>query len=87
MELLEILTFIFLFIIILEILPLIEFHLEDGISDSEAMKLIQNSYDINKPQESLNDSQNTNMYILDKENQNEPVDPFTYKLMNYEVNR
>lgn len=59
--------------------------MEDGISDSEAMKLILSSYDENKSKESLNNSQETNTYILDKENQEELVDPFTYKLVNYEV--
>lgn len=68
-----------------EILPLIEFQLEDNISDTEALKLIQNSYDENKLKESENKSQKMNTLILDEESQDQSVDPFTYKLMNFEV--
>lgn len=48
------------------------------------MKLIQNSYDESKPKESENKSQKINTLILNEENQDQSVDPFTYKLMNFE---
>jgi len=72
---------------ILEILPLIEFQLEDDISDSEALKLIQNAHDEeSKPKENQYVTQNINQLILDDEKQEQSsVDPFTHKLMNYEV--
>jgi intraflagellar transport protein 122 len=69
---------------LLEILPLIEFQLEDNISDNEALKLIQNSYDEHKPKES-EEKPYVDKFILDEENQDHLVDPFTYKLMNFEV--
>lgn len=68
-----------------EILPLIEFQLEENISDTEALKLIKNSYDESKPKESENNSQKINTLILNEEIQDQSVDPFTYKLMNFEV--
>jgi len=66
---------------------LIEFQLEDNISDIEALKLIQNSYN-NKLKESPKghrNSKNINTLILDEEIQDQSVDPFTYKLMDFEV--
>lgn len=66
-------------------MPLIEFQLEDNISDTEALKLIQNSHDESKSKESENKSQKMNTLILDEESQDLSVDPFTYKLMNFEV--
>lgn len=60
---------------------MIEFQLEDGISDNEALKLILSSKDESKSKE--NKSPNTNTFILDEESQT--VDPFTYKLINIEV--
>ncbi|XP_027848854.1 intraflagellar transport protein 122 homolog [Aphis gossypii] len=68
-----------------EILPLIEFQLEDSISDTEALKLIQSAYDGSKPKESEDKVNDVNKFILDEENQDQLVDPFTYKLMNYEL--
>jgi len=59
--------------------------LEDDISDTEALKLIQNSYNESKSLESKNEPQQTNTLILDEEIQDQSVDPFTYKLMNFEV--
>lgn len=72
----------------LDILPLIEFQLEDDISDADALILIHSSYDDeSKPKENQSTSQNINRLILDDERQDQSsVDPFTYKLMNYEVN-
>lgn len=64
---------------------MIEFQLEDNISDTEALKLIQNSYDKSNSKESENKLQKMNTLILDKESQDQSVDPFTYKLMNFEV--
>lgn len=64
---------------------MIEFQLEDDISDNEALKLIQSSNDENKSKENENKTQTTNTFILDEENQDQTVDPFTYKLMNLEV--
>lgn len=69
----------------LEILPLIEFQLEDDISDNEALKLIQSSSDENKSKENEKKSQNINTFVIDEESQDLTVDPFTYKLMNLEV--
>lgn len=69
---------------VLETLPLIEFQLEDGISDSEALKCIQSSYDGNQSIEDANRSQSVNTLILDEDNQ-EQTDPFTFKLVNSEV--
>lgn len=66
-------------------MPLIEFQLEDAISDNEALKLIQSSNDENKSKENENKSQNINTFILDEESQDQTVDPFTYKLVNLEV--
>lgn len=77
---------IFSHIFFSEILPLIEFQLESDISDSDAIKLILSSYDENKSKASQNKSQNINTLILDEENQDLTVDPFTFKLMNFEVN-
>lgn len=59
--------------------------MEDTISDTEALKLIQSSYDGSKPKESEDKLNDVNKFILDEENQDQLVDPFTYKLMNYEV--
>lgn len=77
------------FYIFLEILPLIEFYLEDNITDNDALKFIQNSYDEGKlKNESQNKSHNSNMLILDSNEENRDqsvVDPFAYKLMNLEV--
>lgn len=70
---------------LLEILPLIEFQLEDEISDTDALKLIQGFNDDEKPNERQDPSQNVNTFILDEESQDQSVDPFTYKLMNFEV--
>lgn len=64
---------------------MIEFQLEDDISDTDALKLIHSSYDDSKQKESKNTSHNSNTLILE-EKENLSVDPFTYKLMNYEVN-
>lgn len=64
---------------------MIEFQLEDDISDNEALKLIQSSNDENKLKETENKSQNTNTFILNEESQDQTVDPFTYKLMNSDV--
>lgn len=61
---------------------MIEFQLEDTISDTDALKLIQSSNDENKLKESQNISQSMNTLILDDEKQ---IDPFTYKLVNSEV--
>lgn len=66
-------------------MPLIEFQLEDGISDTDALKLIQSSYNENKSKESKILSQCINTLVLDEEIQEQSVDPFTYKLMNFEV--
>lgn len=66
-------------------MPLIEFQLEDNISDIDALKLIQSSNDEKKPNESQDLSQNVNTLILDEESQDQSVDPFTYILMNSEV--
>lgn len=59
--------------------------MEDGISDTDALKLIQSSYIEDKPKESKNPSQYVNTLVLDEEIQEQFVDPFTYKLMNFEV--
>jgi len=59
--------------------------LEENISDTEALKLIQNSCNESKPNESENKSQKMNTLILNEEIQDQSVDPFTYKLMNLEV--
>lgn len=59
--------------------------MEDSISDTEALKLIQSAYDGSKPKESEDKVNDVNKFILDEENQDQLVDPFTYKLMNYEV--
>lgn len=66
-------------------MPLIEFQLEDDISDAEALKLISSAYDENKIKENQNKSQDINTLILDEESQDQSIDPFTYKLMNFEV--
>lgn len=70
---------------LLEILPLIEFQLDEEISDTDALKLIQNSYNESKPKEFENNPQKMNTLILDEESQDQIVDPFTYKLINLEV--
>lgn len=72
-----------LYLYLTDILPLIEFQLEDNISDTEALKLIQCSNNISKSNESQNIPQNFNTLIIEEENQ---IDPFTHKLMNFEVN-
>lgn len=59
--------------------------MEDTISDIEALKLIQSSYDGSKLKESEDKLNDVNKFILDEENQDQLVDPFTFKLMNYEV--
>jgi len=59
--------------------------MEENISDTEALKLLQNSYDESKPKESENKFQKMNTLILNEEIQDQPVDPFTFKLMNFEV--
>lgn len=60
--------------------------MESDISDSDAIKLILSSYDENRSKASQNKPQNINTLILDEENQDLTVDPFTFKLMNFEVN-
>lgn len=64
---------------------MIEFQLEDDISDNEALKLIQSSNDERNLNENQDKSQNINTFILDEEIQDQTVDPFTYKLMNLKV--
>jgi len=59
--------------------------LEDNISDTEALKFIQYSYDESKLKESGDKSQKMNTLILNEESQDQSVDPFTYKLMDFEV--
>lgn len=59
--------------------------MEDTISDIEALKLIQSSYDGSKLKESEDKLNDVNKFILDEENQDQLVDTFTFKLMNYEV--
>lgn len=59
--------------------------MEDGISDTDALKLIQSSYNEKKSKESKNPSQCVDTLVLDEEIQDHSVDPFTYKLMNFEV--
>jgi hypothetical protein len=63
-------------------LPLIEFQLEDGISDLDALKLIHSSNHEKKSIENQDPSQNVNTLILDEESQDQSIDPFTYKLIN-----
>lgn len=66
-------------------MPLIEFQLEDGISDIDALKLIQSSNDEKKSNENQDPSQNVNTFILDEESQDQSIDPFTHKLISNEV--
>lgn len=68
---------------IAEILPLVEFTLEDGISDTEAIRLIEAPPKTSSPYEGwtqeISDTQQT--LKLDEESQ----DPFTNKLIDFEV--
>lgn len=64
---------------------MIEFQLEDDISDTDAFKLIQSSYNEAKTKESQNKSHNINTLILDEDGPDLSVDPFTCKLMKFEV--
>lgn len=64
--------------------------MEDNITDTDALKLIQSSYDGKKlKKDNQNKSQNSNMLILDADEEGQDqsvIDPFTYKLINFEVN-
>lgn len=55
------------------------------MSDTDAFKLIQSSYDENKSKECQNKSNNINTLILDEDSPDQSIDPFTFKLMNFEV--
>ncbi|XP_050423327.1 intraflagellar transport protein 122 homolog [Adelges cooleyi] len=68
-----------------EILPLIEFHVEDDISDTDALKLIHSSNDVVTSQTNQSKSQDTETLVLDEENPDNSIDPFTYKLINFET--
>ncbi|XP_050537912.1 intraflagellar transport protein 122 homolog [Daktulosphaira vitifoliae] len=65
-----------------DVLPLIEFKIEDNISDTEAVKLIQSFYSSMNDQEQ--ESQIVNNYILNEGEHDTSIDPFTYKLMSFE---
>lgn len=64
-------------------LPLIEFQLEEGISDAEALKLLQSSdEDFNRPTEEINSDFQT---LLINDSSPNKSDLFTDALMNLEV--
>lgn len=71
-----------------EILPLVEFALEEGITDEEAVKLIESPPTLGKSKESKQDgwvqSEGENYQMLHFE-ENSFSDPFTSKIVNFEV--
>lgn len=70
-----------------EVLPLIEFQLEEGISDEEAIRLLQstNEDSINKQSATDHSDNNFQALFIDDSAQN-IADPFTATLINLEVN-
>lgn len=73
------------FLYFVEILPIIEFYLEDDISDAEAIKIIRSSYSENKLKESHIESHNVDTLVLEEEFQDQSIDPFTYKFVHNKV--
>ena len=74
-----------------EVLPLIEFHLEEGIEDKEAMTLIESSNSSNDSKQkdddnggSLNASSSNVMTIESSGNGNEDDDPFSNKYYSFQ---
>lgn len=66
-----------------EVLPLIEFQLEEGISDSEALRLLQSSdVDFDRPAVEINSDFQT---LLINDTSLNKTDLFTDALMNLEV--
>lgn len=61
-----------------EVLPLVEFTVEDGISDEEAVRLIES------PVPSKDDSHN-NELVQTLQLDDDFYDPFTAKVLNFEV--
>ena len=75
----------------LEILPLVEFVLEDGITDEEAVKLIETppSYGSESKDNKENgwiQTEGESYQMLHFEENSSTVDPFTAKLVNFDVN-
>ena len=64
-----------------EILPLVEFHLEEGITDKEAMSLIESSAKSNKNDEKKNGGGTDGGDIMTLEN--EDLDPFQNKMLSF----
>ena len=64
-----------------EILPLVEFHLEEGISDKEAMSLIESSAKSNHNAENKKSNGGAGDEILTLDN--EELDPFNNKMLSF----
>lgn len=66
-------------------MPLVEFDLEEGISDTEAVRLIDTP--LEKPASKTNQevSENQQTLYLDMEGPMDADDPFTSRLMTFEV--
>lgn len=67
----------------LDVLPLIEFQLEEGISDEEALQLLQSSDESCEGQNEVTDS-NFQTLLIENSSQN-ITDLFTATLVNLEV--
>ena len=67
-----------------EILPLVEFQLEEGVTDSEAMKLLETSVDNDSDGWSQMVDSNSQTMRLD-DNVANMADPFTARLVSYDV--
>lgn len=61
---------------------MVEFFLDDDISDAEAIRLLETSEEPSEPNEEITETQQT----LRLDDDVEDFDPFTAKLMNFEVN-
>lgn len=77
------------FIFFVELLPLVEFQLEDGISDSEAIRLIESPFNKDNKTDSewVQDESDTTQTLQIHENSSEEniEDNFTAHLMKLEV--
>jgi hypothetical protein len=68
-----------------DVLPLVEFLLEDGISDDEAIQLLLSSNDIYERRTSADDTDAAFQTLLIEDTSQTPADLFTSTLVNLEV--
>lgn len=72
-----------MYYVFLEVLPLVEFYLEEGLSESEAIRLLESPSDDNDSSWTQNIDSNVQSMRLDESSPR--PDPFSARIISYDV--